>query len=76
MRNTAVALAILLGGAIAENEYIPGQPPNGVVTSSKLQIHVSFNLCGIYILCDSSYSLFQCVCNIMTYLLPHFIKGP
>jgi len=49
MRNTAVALAILLGGAIAEDEYIPGQPPNGVVTSSKLQIHVSFNLCGIYI---------------------------
>jgi len=48
MRNTAIALAFLLGGAVAEDEYIPGQPPNGVVTSSKLQIHVSFNLCGIY----------------------------
>jgi hypothetical protein len=51
MRNTVIALAFLLGGAVAEDEYIPGQPPNGVVTSSKLQIHVSFNLCGIYICC-------------------------
>lgn len=49
MRNTAIALAFLLRGAAAEDEYIPGQPPNGVVTSSKLQIHVSFNLYDIYI---------------------------
>ena len=44
MRNTALALALLLGsyGASAQD---PGDysdtPPIGVVTSSKLQIHVS-----------------------------------